>query len=91
MKDLKQQAEERNYRWIDWNVCAGDAVGGHPSAETILNNVKKDAEGKSICVVLMHDTAVTGTTVEALPEIIEWFREQGFTFCTVDQMFDRTE
>ncbi len=86
MKNLKEQAENKGYHWVDWNVCAGDAIGGHPSAEKIFNAVKKEADGKDVCVVLMHDTAVTKTTIEALPRIIEWFKQQGYQFCTVEQM-----
>lgn len=91
MKNLKEQAETKGYHWIDWNVCAGDAVGGHPSAEKIFNNVKKEADGKAVCVVLMHDTAVTKNTVEALPRIIEWFKQQGYQFCTIEQMKTLTQ
>ena len=40
------------------------------------------------CVVLLHDTKATGQTVKALPDMIAWFREQGYTFCTVSQMND---
>ena len=86
MKRLKQQAEEMGYHTIDWNVCAEDAAGGHPGAETILQNIVKDAKEKDVCVVLMHDTKATKTTVEALPEIIGWFRENGYQFCTVEQL-----
>lgn len=86
MKSLKRQAEEKGYHYVDWNVCAGDAVGGHPSAKTILENVIKDAKGKDHCVVLMHDTKATKTTAQALPDIIDWFSEQGYTFCRIDEM-----
>ena len=88
MKQLKEQAEEMGYRTIDWNVSAEDAAGGHPSAETIVKNIIKDAKEHNICVVLMHDTKATGTTVEALPEIISWFSENGYQFCTVEDLPD---
>lgn len=80
MKRLKAQAAEQGYHTIDWNVSAEDAVGGHPSAEKILHNITKDAKSKEICVVLMHDTKATRTTVEALPDIIVWFRDNGINF-----------
>lgn len=86
MKRLKAQAAEQGYHTIDWNVSAEDAVGGHPSAEKILHNITKDAKSKEICVVLMHDTKATRTTVEALPDIIAWFRDNGYQFCTVDTL-----
>ena len=89
MKRLKAQAQEMGYRYIDWNVCAEDAVGGHPSADTIFHNIVDGVGDKTTCVVLMHDTAATKTTAEALPRVIAWFREQGFRFCTVEEMEER--
>ena len=86
MTSLKAQAEERGYHYVDWNVCAGDAAGGHPSADRLLKNVIREAEGKTRCVVLMHDTKATGNTAQALPEIIRWFREQGYRFCRIDAL-----
>lgn len=86
MKSLKRQAEEKGYHYVDWNVCAGDAVGGHPGAEKVLQNVIKDAKNKDHCVVLMHDTKATKTTAQALPDIIDWFKEQGYIFCRIDEM-----
>ena len=83
MTRLKEQAEERGYHSIDWNVSAEDAAGGHPDAQTILRNIVKDAKDRNVCVVLMHDTKATDTTVEALPDIISWFKENGYQFCTV--------
>ncbi len=87
MKTLKQQAEERGYHWVDWNVCADDAVGGRPSASRVFENVIGDVGDKKTCVVLMHDTAATGTTVAALEDIILWFKENGYTFCTVGELY----
>ena len=86
MKTLKAQAEEKGYHWIDWNVCAEDATASHPDAAQILRNIRRDADGHDLCVVLLHDTKATGQTVKALPDIIAYFREQGYTFCTVAQM-----
>ena len=88
MKRLKAQAEERGLHWIDWNVCAEDATASHPNAAQILRNIRRDADGRDPCVVLLHDPKATGQTVKALPDMIDWFREQGYTFCTVSQMND---
>jgi peptidoglycan/xylan/chitin deacetylase (PgdA/CDA1 family) len=87
MKELKAQAAQRGYHSVDWNVCADDAVGGHPSASQVYENTIEDVGSQTTCVVLMHDTAATGTTAEALPDIIAWFRERGYRFCTVDALY----
>lgn len=86
MKTLKQQTEEKGWHWIDWNVCGEDATAAHPNAAQILRNIQQDAEGRTTCVVLLHDTKATAQTVKALPDIIGWFRDQGYTFCTVEQL-----
>lgn len=86
MSQLKQEASEKGYASIDWNVCAEDAVGGKPSASTIYRNIVRETGEQTQCVVLMHDSATTHTTAEALPDIIRWYQDQGFTFCTVEQV-----
>ena len=63
-----------------------NAVGGKPSAGTIYRNVVRETGEQTQCIVLMHDSATTRTTAEALPDIIQWYRDQGFTFCRVEQV-----
>lgn len=91
MSDLIRQAQEKGYRWIDWNVCAEDATSAHPDADAIVDNVCGGTQGKDVCVVLMHDTAATGETVKALPRILAWFRDNGYRFCTVEEMYTVTD
>ena len=83
MKQLKSEVEQKGWQWVDWNVCAEDAVGGHPSADTIYRNVVHETGEQTHCVVLMHDSASTRTTAEALPDIIQWYADNGYTFLTV--------
>ena len=83
MKQLKAEVEQKGFQWVDWNVCAEDAVGGHPSADTIYRNVVRETGEQTHCVVLMHDSATTRTTAEALPDIIRWYADNGYTFLTV--------
>ena len=86
MSELKAQAAEKGFTSVDWNVCAEDATASHPDAAQILRNIRRDADGQDTCVVLLHDTKATGQTVKALPDMIAYFREQGYNFCTVAQM-----
>ena len=83
MKQLKSEVEQKGWQWVDWNVCAEDAVGGHPSADTIYRNVVRETGQQTNCIVLMHDSATTRTTAEALPDIIRWYADNGYTFLTV--------
>ena len=86
MKQLKTEVEEKGLHWVDWNVCAEDAVGGKPSASTIFRNIVRETGSQTKCIVLMHDSNTTRTTAEALPDIIRWYQDQGFTFCRVEQV-----
>ena len=83
MQQLKAEAEQKDFQWVDWNVCAEDAVGGHPSADTIYRNVVRETGEQTHCIVLMHDSATTRTTAEALLDIIRWYADNGYTFLTV--------
>lgn len=86
MKELKAQATERGFTYVDWNVSAEDAVGGHPSASTIYNNIVREVGEKTSCIVLMHDTNATKNTAAALPDVIHWFKNAGYRFDTVDHL-----
>lgn len=66
--------------YYDWNVDSGDAASSKgASKDTIVKNVLSGATYKKI-VILMHDTNTKGTTVQALPEIIEGLIEKGYSF-----------
>ena len=60
-------------------------AAGKPSANTIYRNVVRETGEQTQCIVLMHDSATTRTTAEALPDIIQWYEDNGFAFLTVEQ------
>ena len=83
MQQLKEEVTAKGYAYVDWNVCAEDAVGGKPSAGTIFRNIVRETGEQTQCIVLMHDSATTRTTAEALPDIIRWYTDNGYAFLTV--------
>ena len=91
MGQLKEQAEEQGWRWVDWNVSAEDAAGKKAVGGGGLPQRHRGSAGLERCIVLMHDSATTGTTAEALPSIIRWYKEEGYAFCTVSQLYDALE
>ncbi len=84
MEILKTQASEKGYTYFDWTVDTADAVGQQSSASTIYERVVKQATGQDNCIVLMHDIIDTKTTADALPDIIKWFKNAGYTFDTLN-------
>lgn len=72
------------YTYFDWNVDSRDASSDKDkSAAALLNNVKKQCKNNQIINVLMHDTNDKKTTVEALPQIIDYLKSEGYIFMTL--------
>ncbi len=79
-QELCTEAGEKGYHYFDWNTSSGDASPRGLSADEIYDNVTGEAAENNSCCVLMHDTEAKGTTVEALPRMIEWFKANGYEF-----------
>lgn len=73
--------EENDYYYFDWNIDSGDASGKLTKEQIYQNTVSNLHHGQNI--ILMHDTAVKKTTVEALPDIIKYAKENGYTFARI--------
>lgn len=77
--DLLQQA---GYKVFDWNIDSGDSKRrGVPASEIIRNSTPKNLSNEVI--VLMHDGAGHAETVKALPEVIKFYKKQGYSFRTL--------
>ena len=79
MTTLTKEVQEKGYCYFDWNVSSGDAVSREQPKNTIIENCKKVPKSNTI-VVLLHDSAVKNTTVDALPEIIAYYKSMGYSF-----------
>ncbi len=80
MTKLTNQVKIKGYAYFDWNVDSGDASGNNVPYKRIVNNVLNQAKNKNSICVLMHDTAAKGTTVTALPYILDGLKKQGYKF-----------
>lgn len=78
-KDAEQLLNDNNIAYIDWNALSSDAAGAK-TKEAIIDNTKESVGNKNSVVILMHDAGDKILTYEALPEIISYLREQGYTF-----------
>lgn len=77
---VKEQAaqllEQNGVLNIDWNALTADSAGAETTEEFIAELEKTVPKYNSV-IVLLHDKS---TTAEALPSIIQYFRERGFEF-----------
>ncbi len=72
MKLLADELEKEGIIYFDWNVSSGDASSVPLSKEEIVENVTSELENLDEAVILFHDLGSKTSTVEALPEIIEY-------------------
>ena len=84
MTKLTKDVQEKGYQYFDWNCDSTDASGNNVPAETLVKNATSSSAQH--INILMHDTDAKGTTVDALPDIIKYYRGQGYAFeaLTVD-------
>lgn len=71
---------ENDYCFVDWNASNGDAEGHEIPKDELVKNAIKTSEGKNTVVLLMHDSRNKLTTAEALPEIIDYFKQNNYFF-----------
>ena len=77
MSTVAKQLIDRGFQYYDWNVSSGDASGTLPAATIIANATASNAKN---IMILCHDAVGKKTTVDALPSIIEHYKQLGYRF-----------
>lgn len=83
MSELVDEVENRGYVYFDWNADSCDASGNNISADYIYQS-STSSSANSI-ILLMHDTDAKDTTVDALPDVIEYYQSQGYFFLSLNE------
>lgn len=78
-KEAAQLLDQNDILHVDWNALTSDAAGAKTTDEFIAELEKTVPKHNSV-VVLMHDAGNKQATAEALPTIIQYFRDRGFEF-----------
>ena len=90
--DIKVQAasklKEAGIANVDWNALTNDADGAR-TEEQIMENFHKTVKDETSVVLLMHDSADKILTYNTLPNIIKYFRDNGYKFETIYDLLDR--
>lgn len=82
VKDIRAVLKRKNISYVDWNASSMDADSNLVKVELIKESIKKSCGESRFAVILMHDAASKTTTAEALPDIIDYLRNEGFVFRT---------
>ena len=82
--DIKAQANEllsqNDIIHVDWNALTGDSETNDLSIDFELKRLNETIQNKNSIVILMHDSPNKSVTVDALPQIIETLRNNGYEF-----------
>ncbi|NLZ48787.1 MAG: polysaccharide deacetylase [Clostridiales bacterium] len=86
-KSMKDKLICEGMYFIDWNTENHDGLKHNVSTEEQLNTISHNidcAESRDEnLVILMHDSVMKQSTVDALPTIIELIKAKGYTFAII--------
>ncbi|SUY46700.1 polysaccharide deacetylase family protein [Clostridium putrefaciens] len=78
--EYKDILKDMNMKYIDWNALNGDSEYKNVPVEAQLQKIKETVLNKDRVIILLHDSSSKDTTVDALPDIIKYLKEQDFKF-----------
>ncbi len=78
MTILTKEVKARGYHYFDWNVGSGDSGEAH-TADEVYHNVIKNL-GNNNNIILMHDFGGNYKTLHAIRKIIQYGKNNGYTF-----------
>lgn len=87
--EKQQMIRDQGYDLVYWNIDSYDSRSPIPDKETIFANVKRQAQKEHLwpaMVLLFHESGGHQSTVEALPMVIEYLLNEGFTFKALAEM-----
>ena len=76
----KNSAIKKGYKVYDWNSLNGDSEARNVPVSKLLSRTKETVRGQREIVFLMHDNTGKDTTAQALPDIIKYLKNQGYSF-----------
>lgn len=75
-----QQLHENNFKIYDWNIQASDGINAKTSPYKLFKETTKNPEHLNSIILLMHCDYMHKNTCIALPNIINYYKTQGYEF-----------
>ena len=79
MVDLLHQ---NNLKIYDWNTDSGDGANPNANPSLFIKNSRSD---KDCVLLLMHCAYMSKNSVKALPDIIKYYKDNGYEFKAIDE------
>ena len=87
-KESKDAVKSEGLVYVDWNASCRDSEKKSASEDELITHAFATSEGKNHVILLMHDAADKARTARALPQIIDRFKVEGFSFVTVEKLYE---
>ncbi len=81
-----KRLNEKGIHWMDWNSAVGDAVALNEQPKSVpemvayLKKSLTEFPNNGVHIILMHDAVDKELTLQSLPEVIDYFKGEGFKF-----------
>lgn len=87
VKSIARTMSDKGFQFVDWNVSVGDG-SATATKDSIIAKITAESEGKNHIVMLAHDSETKSETLAALPEIIQYYKNNGYEFKTIGDNVD---
>ena len=83
--EFKETLLQNDIPYVNWNCSTGDSETTNPISANLYNRAIRTANdtGRDSLVLLMHDANSKQATIDALPSIIDYFKNKGYRFDTI--------
>lgn len=82
--EINTRLKDKGYYYIDWNALNKDAEGSKKkTADDLYNDAVSTIGKREKVILLMHDKEGKEETYKALPRIIDYLKQNGYSFMTI--------
>ena len=85
-QSLKDVPKSLGLSYFDWNSETGDAINRRASPEELFANAVKSGQDRNQIILLLHDGVNFDSTVQALPRIIQYYKNKNYQFKTLNEI-----
>jgi peptidoglycan-N-acetylglucosamine deacetylase len=83
---LLEKLHTKNYKIYDWNACLSDGLNYNTSTDKLVREAHNIVgRGNTKIFLLLHCDQTNKNTAKALPIIIDYYKNLGYTFKTITE------
>ena len=83
-KGLLSKLHDNNFKVYDWNLDNSDGMNQKLDPSQLYKKAIKGSENLHPVILLMHCTDMNKNTYKALPDIIDYYKNEGYEFRVID-------